>query len=61
MKTCPCCYYSLLRHLRHNDMYWYCPHCRAEMPDLSQDSLLQSRLLLKDKLKIRSRNLVSLK
>lgn len=34
MHTCPCCSNSLLRHVRHNSLYWYCSHCRQEMPDL---------------------------
>ncbi|MEO0770500.1 MAG: hypothetical protein AAFY72_13920 [Cyanobacteria bacterium J06649_4] len=33
MTTCPCCNAALLRHVRHNDLYWYCPSCRQEMPD----------------------------
>jgi ribosomal protein L37AE/L43A len=35
MKSCPCCSYSLLRHIRHNHIYWYCTHCRLEMPDFN--------------------------
>lgn len=34
MHTCPCCSTTLLRHVRHNGIYWYCPRCREEMPDL---------------------------
>lgn len=34
MHTCPCCSTSLLRHVRHNSIYWYCSHCRQEMPNL---------------------------
>jgi len=47
MNTCPYCYYPLLRHIRHNDMYWYCSHCRQETPDLSLDRLARSRYLFK--------------
>jgi predicted amidophosphoribosyltransferase len=34
MHTCPCCSETLLRHARHNHIYWFCPHCWQEMPDL---------------------------
>ena len=34
MHTCPCCSESLLLHVRHNTIYWYCSHCRQEMPNL---------------------------
>ncbi len=29
---CLCCDHTLLRHIRHGDLYWYCGHCRQEMP-----------------------------
>lgn len=32
---CPCCSSTLLRHVRHTGVYWYCSHCYEEMPDLS--------------------------
>ncbi|NER36830.1 MAG: hypothetical protein F6J93_23150 [Oscillatoria sp. SIO1A7] len=35
MKACPCCSGQLLRHARHSNIYWFCPHCWQEMPDLS--------------------------
>ena len=31
---CPCCSSVLLRHWRHNKVYWFCCHCRQEMPNL---------------------------
>lgn len=34
MHTCPCCYASLLQHVRQNKIYWYCDRCRQEMPNL---------------------------
>ena len=40
MDTCPCCSTSLLRHVRHSTIYWYCPHCHQEMPNL--ESILGS-------------------
>ncbi|MGD1808410.1 hypothetical protein ACP6PL_23660 [Dapis sp. BLCC M126] len=44
MHTCPCCSTTLLRHIRHNSIYWYCPHCREEMPDLESMLLNRSKL-----------------
>lgn len=34
MNTCPCCSTQLLRHARHGGVYWFCPYCWQEMPDL---------------------------
>ena len=34
MNFCICCHTALLRHIRHRDIYWYCPECRQEMPSL---------------------------
>ncbi len=44
MHTCPCCSTTLLRHVRHNTIYWYCPHCREEMPDLESMVFSRSQL-----------------
>lgn len=33
--SCPCCSSLLLRHVRASGLYWYCPHCHAEMPNLA--------------------------
>lgn len=41
MHTCLCCSTKLLRHASSNRIYWYCPHCREEMPDL--ESMVLSR------------------
>ncbi|TVQ18022.1 MAG: hypothetical protein EA367_15915 [Leptolyngbya sp. DLM2.Bin15] len=35
MNTCPCCSEPLLRHARRGGVYWFCPHCRQEMPNLA--------------------------
>ncbi len=35
MNNCPCCSSALLRHARHSGVYWFCPHCWQEMPDLA--------------------------
>ncbi|MEO0536032.1 MAG: hypothetical protein AAF215_19425 [Cyanobacteria bacterium P01_A01_bin.123] len=32
MNQCLCCDSALLRHIRDNAIYWYCPSCRQEMP-----------------------------
>ncbi len=36
MNSCPCCSSQLLRHARHNRVYWFCSHCWQEMPVLSE-------------------------
>lgn len=33
MSTCPYCSYSLLRHIRHGKIYWFCSHCWQEVPN----------------------------
>lgn len=30
--TCPCCGDSLLRHVRHGGVYWFCTSCWQEVP-----------------------------
>ncbi len=32
--TCPCCSYTLLRHIRRGGIFWRCSHCYQEMPVL---------------------------
>jgi ribosomal protein L37AE/L43A len=32
MTTCPCCSDSMLRHIRHHQVYWFCRSCWQEMP-----------------------------
>ncbi len=34
MNYCPCCSNVMLRHVRKSEIYWFCPHCYQEMPDL---------------------------
>uniref|UniRef100_A0A7C3PFT0 Uncharacterized protein n=1 Tax=Oscillatoriales cyanobacterium SpSt-418 TaxID=2282169 RepID=A0A7C3PFT0_9CYAN len=34
MNDCPCCKGNLLRHIRNSGVYWFCPTCRQEMPNL---------------------------
>ena len=35
MNYCPCCSASLLRHIRLSGIYWFCPRCYQEMPNLA--------------------------
>lgn len=49
MNVCPCCSYPLLRHIRSHSIYWFCSHCRQEMPNLSGEILFnQQRLQLEN-------------
>lgn len=32
MNYCPCCRDTLLCHISHNHIYWFCPSCWQEMP-----------------------------
>ncbi|HIK39533.1 MULTISPECIES: hypothetical protein [Thermoleptolyngbya] len=41
MNLCPCCSEPLLRHARHNRVYWFCTHCWQEMPNLAD--VIQAR------------------
>ncbi|ADI66189.1 hypothetical protein [Trichormus azollae] len=44
--TCPCCGGSILRHVRHGELYWFCLSCRQEVPLLTMSRLsnnLESR------------------
>lgn len=36
MSDCPCCSHRLLRHIRNHEIYWFCPHCRQDMPNPSE-------------------------
>jgi hypothetical protein len=40
MNSCPCCSNQLLRHIRHQGIYWFCTSCWQEMPNL--DSSLKN-------------------
>lgn len=37
--NCPCCGGSLLRHVRHGELYWFCLSCRQEVPLLTINRL----------------------
>jgi ribosomal protein L37AE/L43A len=38
MNSCPCCSHQLLRHIRCSNVYWFCSHCRQEMPNFEYSS-----------------------
>lgn len=40
MASCPCCSHAMLRHIRHNQIYWYCRHCWQEMPNFNSSNSL---------------------
>ena len=42
MSYCICCNSSLLRHIRHGEIYWYCPDCRQDMPEADSSEVTQS-------------------
>lgn len=33
-QACPCCGSTILRHVRHGEIYWYCSSCHQEVPSL---------------------------
>ena len=35
--SCPCCSSSMLLHLNSRRSYWFCNHCRLEMPNLKHE------------------------
>ncbi len=41
MNDCPCCTGNLLRHVRSSGVYWFCPNCRQEMPNLAAATVNQ--------------------
>ncbi|XWK91292.1 MAG: hypothetical protein U7127_14955 [Phormidium sp.] len=43
MSNCPCCSHTMLRHIRSNQVYWFCRNCWQEMPNIE---LLRSTSLL---------------
>jgi cobalamin biosynthesis Co2+ chelatase CbiK len=34
MNSCPCCSTSMFRQVRYQKIYWFCPSCYQEMPNL---------------------------
>ncbi len=46
MTNCPCCSNQMLRHIRHQRVYWFCRTCWQEMPVLKQSAGLDSNFNL---------------
>ncbi|MGF1603897.1 MAG: hypothetical protein ACFCU8_18140 [Thermosynechococcaceae cyanobacterium] len=44
MNNCPICSNDLLRHIGHGDIYWFCPHCWQELPNLESLESSQGKL-----------------
>ena len=42
MSQCPCCSNILLKHWKQNKIFWYCPACRQEMPNLDLVAMVSS-------------------
>ncbi|MEA5464779.1 hypothetical protein [Leptothoe sp. PORK10 BA2] len=42
MNNCLCCNNSLLRHIRHSNIYWYCSTCRQDMPQTTATAVTRS-------------------
>lgn len=38
MMNCPCCSHSMLRHIRHQRIYWFCRTCWQEMPNFQSEA-----------------------
>mgnify|MGYP001804381182 FL=1 len=49
MNKCPCCQDTLLCHISHNHIYWFCPSCWQEMPvcDLANSHSLTQEISAK--------------
>ena len=41
MNECICCHNRLIRHLNHRRMYWFCPTCHQEMPNIDEIKIPQ--------------------
>ena len=59
MNSCPYCSHNLLRHLRSQNRYWYCPHCRLETSDSFMTAQNSSRTRKFELLKSHNFSLVS--
>ncbi|WP_071809983.1 hypothetical protein [Lyngbya aestuarii] len=59
MNNCPCCSSTLLRHIRHSQIYWYCPHCKQEMPNFGNWIKTQAFVNPVEKHSVQSQNPLS--
>ena len=57
MNNCICCHDNLLRHINHHRVYWFCPSCHQEMPNIDKHML--DRRLKKTKVKMQNKSLIS--
>ena len=57
MNSCICCHDRLLRHINHHRVYWFCPACHQEMPNM--DIYMLNSHLKKLKAKMQNKSLVS--
>jgi hypothetical protein len=55
VNTCPCCAGSILRHVRHHEVYWFCLSCKQEVPVLNSNGVSNSL----SKLENRSQEILS--
>ncbi|PZD71147.1 hypothetical protein C1752_07875 [Acaryochloris thomasi RCC1774] len=44
MNHCPICSNDLLRHIGHGHIYWFCPHCWQETPNLESFEPRQGKM-----------------
>lgn len=64
MSNCPCCSHTMLRHIRSNQIYWFCRNCWQEMPNFEQKgniSMLVNLSTLSSTLGIREQNDILIK
>ncbi|MBR8826786.1 MAG: hypothetical protein DSM107014_02600 [Gomphosphaeria aponina SAG 52.96 = DSM 107014] len=54
MNNCPCCAEPMLRHIRHNEIYWYCSSCHQEMPNFT--ALILSNKIRKETAVMKQKN-----
>ncbi len=57
MSICICCHDHLLRHINHHRVYWFCPTCYQEMPNI--EGLNPTSKLKIPKLKPKNSELIS--
>jgi hypothetical protein len=56
MTICPVCSRSLLRHIAHQEIAWFCSYCRQEMPDLNAVHFLKNKKYLSNEIENKLRN-----
>ena len=56
MNNCICCHDHLLRHINRHRVYWFCPTCYQEMPNMDI-SMLNSHFK-KPRAKMQNKSLV---